>query len=137
MALSSRTSKIAAVVVVVIVVIAVAYAGLTFPRTIAEFPIAFSAGPDETKIAFDVPPLNDKVQVEVSLPGNSTSWIATIDNADGQELWTYNGLKQENQTVYHSAWIPLQSGSYNFSFAIGGSEAINAEISLSSKGDLW
>ena len=134
----SRTLKIVAVIIVVAVIgVAVAYAAITFPRTIVSFPVAFSVGPDQVKTEFEVPALNDKVQVEVSLSGNSTSWKAAIEDADGVELWYYSGPAETNHTTYHSAWEMVPSGRYNFTFLAVGRESLSAEIRLTSKGGFW
>lgn len=137
MPIGSRTIKIAAVILVTVIVITAAYATITFPRTSVNFPVAFSVGPDQTKTEFEVPALNDKIQVEVTLPGNSTSWGASIEDAEGVELWAYSGPAQGNQTTYHSAWTTIPSGRYNFTFLSIGRESLNAEISITCKGGFW
>jgi hypothetical protein len=137
-AISSRALKVVAVTVIVVIAVAlVAYLGLTFPRTIADFPVAFSAGIDEATTPFAVPALSDKVQVEIALSGNSTSWKATIENLGGTLWWNYTASAQENQTIYHSAWTTLPSGNYNFTFVYFGQESFNAEVRLTSKGGFW
>ena len=137
MAIGTRTLKIAAIILVAVIVISVAYAAITFPHTIVNFPVAFSVGPDQAKTEFEVPALNDKVQVHVTLSGNSTSWRAAIEDADGVELWYYSGPAETNQTTYHSAWEMVPSGRYNFTFLAVGRESLSAEIRLTSKGGFW
>ena len=136
-AIGSRTLKIAAIILVAVIVISVAYAAITFPHTIVNFPVAFSVGPDQAKTEFEVPALNDKVQVHVTLSGNSTSWGAAVETAEGVELWAYRGPSQANQTIYYSAWTTISSGRYNFTFSSIGRESLNAEISITSKGGFW
>ena len=135
MALSSRSKKIVAVVVIAVVVVAVSYTALTFPRDVVSFPVAFSIGLDRVQQVFDVPILNDKAQVTVAISSGSSLWSATIIDQNGNELWSH-ATAQGDQTTYHSAWIPLPSGRYNFTFAtLAGS--LNAQISVTSKGGFW
>ncbi|HKZ88512.1 MAG TPA: hypothetical protein VJ066_05075 [Candidatus Bathyarchaeia archaeon] len=136
MAIGSRTLKIAAIILVAVIVISVAYAAITFPHTIVNFPVAFSVGPDQAKTEFEVPALNDKVQVHVTLSGNSTWLRAAVETAYGVTLWEYKP-SQANQTIYHSAWTTIPSGRYNFTFSSIGRESLNAEISITSKGGFW
>ena len=133
---SSRTLKIVAVILIAVIVVAVSYAALTFPRTVVDFPVAFSVGPDQTKKEFEVPVLNDKVQVEVTLSENSTGWRASIEDVNGVELW-YSPPAEKNQTLYHSAWTMIPSGQYNFTFSCIGSGSLSAEIRITSKGGFW
>jgi hypothetical protein len=135
--ISSKVLKIIAVIIIVVIVVVATYAAATFPRTVTTFPVAFSAGPDQTKTEFEVPALNDKVQVEVTLSVNSTAWKAAIENTGGTELWTNTGPAESNQTTYHSAWIPITSGRYNFTFSSIGRESLSAEIRVTSKGGFW
>jgi hypothetical protein len=135
--IGSRTIKIVAVILVAVIVVTATYTAITFPRAIANFPVAFSVGPDQVKTEFEVPALNDKVQVEVTVPGNSTSWGAAIEDAEGVELWAYSGPAQGNQTTYHSAWTTIPSGRYNFTFLSLTKESLNAEISITCKGGFW
>lgn len=130
------TVKIAAIIVILIVAVAVVYVAMTFPRAIANLPVAFSAGPDQKKTEFEVPPFNDKIQVEVTLSGNSTSWVAEIENSNGDNLWT-SPPADVNQTIYHSAWIAISSGRYNFTFTSIGPDSLSADIHLTSKGGFW
>jgi hypothetical protein len=138
MAISSRAWKVIAVTVIVVIAVAlVAYVGLTFPRTIADFTVAFSAGPDESTTPFAVPALSNKVQVQIALSENSTSWKAIIEDFGGNLWWNYTSSTQENETLYHSAWTAMPSGNYNFTFLYFGSESFNSEIHLTSKGGFW
>ena len=135
--MNSRTLKIVAVIMIAVIAVTVAYVAITFPHTIVNFPVAFSVGPDQAKTEFEVPALNDKVQVHVTLSGNSTSWGAAVETAEGVELWAYRGPSQANQTIYYSAWTTISSGRYNFTFSYIGRESLNAEISITSKGGFW
>ena len=136
MAISSRTLKITAVITITIIAIAVAYTAITFPRTIVNFPVAFSKDLDLTQQEFEVPAFHDKAQAKVTITSGSPLWRAAIININGEELWNYSTTAQENQTTYYSTWIPLPSQRYNFTFStINGS--LNAEISINSKGGFW
>jgi len=135
--MNSRTLKIVAVIMIAVIAVTVAYVAITFPHTIVNFPVAFSVGPDQVKTEFELPALHDKVQVQVTLSGNSTSWGAAIEDVNGVELWAYRGSAQTNQTIYHSAWTTIPSGRYNFTFSSITKESLNAEISITSKGGFW
>ena len=136
MAISSRTIKIAAIIIIAVILVAVVYVALTFPRTIVDFPVAFSTGLDLTQQEFEVPALHDKAQVKVTITSGESLWRAAIINQNGEELWSNATIAQENQTTYYSAWIPLPSQRLNVTFSIiNGS--LNAEISITSKGGFW
>ncbi len=134
--LSSVSKRVIAIVAIVIIVVAVSYTALTFPRDVVSFPVAFSVGFDQTQEGFDIPLLNDKAQVTVTVTSGSALWRATIVNQNGDELWTH-ATGQGDQTTYHSAWISLPSGHYNFTFATIGVGSLNAQISVTSKGGFW
>jgi hypothetical protein len=135
-AINSRALKIVALVVIAVVVVAVVYGALTFPRTIVNFPVAFSAGADRVQQQFEIPLLQDKAQVEVSITSGSSLWRATITDANGVELWNHSTAQGE-ETTYYSAWITLPIGSYNFTFTIPRPESLNAEVRITSKGGFW
>ena len=117
MARASTLLKILAIGVVAVVLVAAVYAALTFPRTIVEFPVSFTLGLDRKQQEFEVPWLHDKAQVEVAITNGTSIWRASISNAQG-EVW-HNSEIQGGQTTYHSEWITLPSGQYNFTFSIG------------------
>jgi hypothetical protein len=126
-----------ALAIIVILVIAVfgVYAWLTFPKTALSFPVAFTAGVDFTNQEFEVPFLNDKVQVEVAVESGASLWHAEILN-QGEAVWNHTATQGE-QTSYQSGWIQLPSGSYNFTFGTIGIGSLNAQVTVTSKGGFW
>jgi len=133
--MDSRIFKIAAAVIIAVMMVAVAFSALTFPRVMLNFPVAFSVGFDSKQQEFEVPILHDKVQVSVTIASGTSLWRATIVDVNGEELWSH-ATAQGDQTTYHSEWVSLPNGRYNFTFStIGG--ALNAEISATSKGGFW
>jgi hypothetical protein len=134
---ASTAVKIIAVGVVLIVVVAGTFAGLTFPRAVVDFSVSFTDGIDIEQKAFEVPFLHNKVQVEVIVTNGSSLWRAVIKNDAVAQFWQYTETQGANQT-YHSEWIPLQSGRYNFTFAnLNSTSALDASIKVISKGGFW
>ena len=139
MARASTLLKIWAIVVGAVVLVAAVYAALTFPRTIVEFPVSFTLGLDRKQQEFEGPWLHDKAQVEVAISNGTSIWRASISNAQGEEVW-HNSEIQGGQTTYHSEWITLPSGQYNFTFSIVGGlleSSLDANIKVTSKGGIW
>ena len=134
---ASTTVKIIAVVVILVVVVAGTFAGLTFPRAVVDFSVSFPVGVDSQQEEFEVPFLHDKVQVEVIVNNGSSLWRAFIKNDAVAQFWDHSATQGEQQT-YHSDWIPLQSGRYNFTFAnLNSTSALDASIKVISKGGFW
>jgi len=134
---ASMAVKIVAVVVVLVVMVAGTFAGLTFPRVVVDFSVSFPVGVDIQQEEFEVPFLHDKVQVEVIVTNGSSLWRAFIKNDAVAQFWDYTAKQGENQT-YHSDWIPLQSGRYNFTFAnLNSTSALDASLKVISKGSFW
>ena len=134
---ASMAVRIIAVVVILVVVVAGTYAGLTFPRAVVDFSVSFPVGVDIQQEEFEVPFLHDKVQVEVIVTNGSSLWRAFIKNDAVAQFWDYTAKQGENQT-YHSDWIPLPSGRYNFTFAnLNSTSALDASIKVISKGSFW
>ncbi len=129
--------RLLALALIVILVIAVfgVYAGLTYPKTALSFPVAFTAGVDFTNKEFDVPFLNDKVQVEVAVESGASLWHGEILN-QGEAVWNHTATQGE-QTSYQSGWMQLASGSYNFTFGTIGIGSLNAQVTVTSKGGFW
>ena len=136
---ASTAVKIIAVVVILVVVVAGTFAGLTFPRAVADFSVSFTDGVDIEQKEFEVPFLHDKVQVEVIVTNGSSLWRTVIKNDAVAQLWQYTETQGANQT-YHSDWIRLESGRYNFTFAnlnSNSTSALDASIKVISKGGFW
>ena len=134
---ASTAVKIVAAVVIVVVVVAGTFAGLTFPRTVVDFSVSFTDGVDSQQQEFEVPFMHDKVQIEVIVNNGSSLWRAFIKNDAVAEFWSHSATQGEQQT-YHSDWIPLQSGRYNFTFAnLNSTSALEASVKVVSKGGFW
>ena len=134
---ASTAVKIIAVVVILVVVVAGTFAGLTFPRGVVDFSVSFPVGVDSEQEEFEVPFLHDKVQVEVIVTNGSSLWRAFIKNDAVAQFWDHSATQGEQQT-YHSDWIPLQSGRYNFPFAkLNPNSTLDASIKVISKGGFW
>ena len=139
MAGTSAPLKIVAIIVVAVALVAAAYAALTFPRTIVEFPVSFTLGLDREQREFEIPWLHEKAQVEIAISNGTSIWRASISNAQGDEVWHHSAVQGE-QTTYHSEWITLSSGQYNFTFSIVGGlleSSLDANIKVTSKGGIW
>ena len=134
---ASTAVKIVAAVVIVVVVVAGTFAGLTFPRTVVDFSVSFTDGVDSQQQEFEVPFMHHKVQVEVIVTNGSSLWRAFIKNDAVAEFWSHSATQGEQQT-YHSDWIPLQSGRYNFTFAnLDSNSTLEASVKVVSKGGFW
>jgi SH3-like domain-containing protein len=133
---TSTALRIVAITAIAVVSSAAAFAALSFPRVITEFPVSFTIGFEREQRAFEVPWLHDKSQVEVAINNGSSLWRASITNADGEEIWAHSAVQGE-QTSYHSEWILLPSSRYNFTFSTIGIGSLEANIKIVSKGGIW
>ena len=131
--MKSRAATASIAVVVVVLVVSALYAGLTYPRTIVTVPVSFTVGADVTSTQFDQPALNNRVQVQVSVESGLALWQARILDGD-QVMWEY-ATGQSGQQSYDSGWIYLPSGNYNFTFGAIG--ALDAMVTVSTKGGFW
>jgi uncharacterized membrane protein len=121
---------------ILIIILAVAiHAGITYPRTTANISVSFTIGADSKTIEFDQPFLDDKVQVQVSVQNGAALWRAQIRSGD-QIIWEHLAAQGEQQS-YSSDWIPLPSGSYNFTFGTIGIGTLEATATVRSKGGFW
>jgi hypothetical protein len=134
-----KTMKSILKIIIAIVAISIAIVGIlaviTFPKEILTFPVIFTIGADAKREQMEVPLLNDQVRVQVIINSGSALWNARI--IDGEEtVWSHSAAQGE-QTTYNSEWIPISSGTYNFTFATAGAGSLSAEINVSSKGGFW
>jgi hypothetical protein len=132
---TSRVLKLVAVIAVIVIATVAVYGGLTYPRSTLDFSVSFTIGADVQRKQFDVPFLNDAVEVQVAVSSGSALWNARILNGD-ETVWSHSAA-QGGQTTYNSGWIKLSSGTYNFTFATAGAGSLSAQISLKSKGGFW
>jgi hypothetical protein len=107
----------------------------TYPRTALSFPVSFTVGLQTERKEFNVPALHSLVQVQLTVSSGTALWEAKILNQD-TELWAHRATQGE-QTTYSSGWMQIASGNYNLTFATIGFGALNAEITVSSKGGFW
>lgn len=131
--MKSRAATASIAVAVIVLVVSALYAGLTYPRTIVTVPVSFTVGADVTNTQFDQPALNNRVQVQVSVESGLALWQARILDGD-QVMWEY-ATGQSGQQSYDSGWIDLPSGNYNFTFGAIG--ALDAMVTVSTKGGFW
>jgi len=131
--MKSRAATASIAVAVIVLVVSALYAGLTYPRTIVTVPVSFTVGADVTSTQFDQPALNNRVQVQVSVESGLALWQARILDGD-QVMWEY-ATGQSGQQSYDSGWIDLPSGNYNFTFGAIG--ALDAMVTVSTKGGFW
>lgn len=132
----STTIKIAAAALVVVLAAVVLYAALTFPIDVIDFQVSFTAGLDREEKDFDVPILQNKALVQVSVTSGTALWRATILDANGSLVWEHPSL-QGDSTTYQSGWIVLPSGHYNFTFRTIGFGNLDAGVKITSKGGFW
>ena len=128
-----RTVVIA--VVIILILILGGYSILTFPRTVLSLPVSFTLGAESQTNGFDVPFLQDKVQVEVVVSSGTSLWSARIVN-QGNVLWSHAAVQGE-QTKYDSEWIPLANAPYNLTFSTLGGGSLSAQVTVTSKGGFW
>jgi hypothetical protein len=131
----NRNLKIVAAITVIVIATVTVYGALTYPRTVLTFPVSFTIGADVEREQFDIPFLNDWVQVEVTINSGSALWTAKILNQE-ETFWSHSAT-QGGQTTYNSGWIKIASGNYNFTCATMGVGSLSAEITVTSKGAFW
>jgi hypothetical protein len=134
-----KTMKPILKIVIALAAISIATVGIfaviTYPREVLTFPISFTIGADAKREQMDVLLLNDQVMVQVIINSGSALWTARILNGE-ETVWSHSAAQGE-QTTYNSGWIPIPSGTYNFTFATAGAGSLSAEITVSSKGGFW
>ncbi len=131
----SKTLIASVLILVVIVAVVGAYAILTYPRTVLGFSVSLTVGADVERKEFDVPILDQWVQVKVIVDSGTSLWIARILNQENI-LWNHQAL-QGGQTTYISEWMALPNGHYNLTCATIGLGSLNAHIEVTSKGGFW
>ena len=131
----SKTKSAIAAIVIIMVFAFVVYAGMTYPRGTAIISVSFGIGVDSKTVAFEQPYLDDEVQVQVAVQNGAALWRAQILSGD-QVIWEHSAAQGEQQS-YISGWIPLPTGSYNFTFGIIGIGSMDATATVSSKGGFW
>lgn len=131
----SRIVIAIALVVIVVVAVVGTYMILTYPKTVLTIPVSLTVGIGVVTKEFNVPVLDQWVQVQVSVTSGTPFWTATILNGDSV-IWSHNAL-QGGQTTYNSGWISVPSGNYNFTFTTAGLGALQADATVNAKGGFW
>lgn len=134
MALSRALTAIVLIIVIVLAAF-VAYAGLTYPQTVASLQVSFTAGIDTKTAQFDVPLLHGQAQVEISVQSGAAIWHAEI-TSENEIIWNYT-TAQTGQMTYLSDWQPLATGRYNFTFGTVGIQTLEATAKVTTKGGFW
>ena len=129
------TLKMIFLATIIVVIILGAYAVLTYPQTVVDFPVSFTIGANVEEQEFSISPLQGKVQVEIAINSGSVLWSATIADQN-QTIWEHRTTQGE-QTTYQSSWIDLPSGLYNFTFSTAGFGDLNANVKVVAKGGFW
>jgi hypothetical protein len=130
----AKSIIVLAAILIIITAVAI-HAGITYPRITASIPFSFTIGADSKTEEFYQPFLDDKVQVQVSVQNGAALWRAQIRSGD-QIIWEHSAAQGEQQS-YNSAWIPLPSGTYNFTFGTIGIGSLEATATVKSKGGFW
>ena len=129
--------KISPITVLVVVVLAavLGYGAWTYPRTVTIIPVSFNFGAESKSVEFDLPPLHDEVQVEVSIKSGAALWTARITSGNASK-WTHSA-SQSGQTSYQSGWVSVSSGHYKFVFGTIGLGSLTGEVKVTTKGGPW
>ena len=131
----SETLKMVVLIIVIAATAFSVYAAATYPRTVVSFQVSFTIGADVRREAFEVPVMNDRVQVEIRIESGTSLWYAEIAS-ESEKVWKHPST-QKGQTIYNSEWIELPSGAYNFTFGTVGFGSLQGEIEVTVKGGFW
>lgn len=129
-----KSSTIAILSIALIAVIVAGYFALTYPRVILGISASFIGGTRQER-EFNVPFLDSRVQVQVTLISGVTGWDAQI--LKEHEVIKEFSRPQGSQTTYFSDWIDLSPGNYNLTFTALGLFNVTAQINVLSKGGFW
>ena len=129
--------KISSITIIIVVALAavLGYGAWTYPRTATIIPISFSFGADSKSVEFDLPPLHDEVQVEVSIKSGAALWTSRITSGN-VTAWTHSA-SQGGQTSYQSGWVSVSQGHYKFVFGTIGLGSLTGEVKVMTKGGPW
>lgn len=132
----SRFSKGIITTIIIISIFIIAFAWWTYPRTVLSFPVSFTVGASTQEKAFEVPALDDSVQVQVKINNGASLWQASIVGNNSTTIWSHQKA-QSDHTVYSSEYFSLGSGNYTFVFTTIGAGSLDAQIELEAKGGFW
>jgi hypothetical protein len=129
--------KVSAPIILLIAAMLLAggYAALTYPKTIVNIPVSFKIGAESKTVEFDVPPLQDKYNVEVSVTNGNALWGAKIVSGN-VTVWSHSA-SQGSQTSYQSGWLSIKPGHYTFTFGTIGFGSLEGLVTVQTKGGLW
>jgi hypothetical protein len=111
------------------------YAVVTYPKTAANIPVSFKIGAESKTIDFEVTPLHDKFDIQVSVTNGNALWGAKLVSGN-MTIWSHSA-SQGSQTSYQSGWLPIQPGHYTFTFRTIGFGSLEGTVTLQTKGGLW
>lgn len=123
------------VLVLVALIVVGGYAALTYPKTVATIPVSFKFGAESKTIEFDVPPLQDWYNIEVSVTNGNALWGAMLVSGN-VTVWSHSA-SQGSQTSYRSGWLTISPGHYTFTFGTIGFGSLEGVVTLQTKGGLW
>ncbi len=132
----SRLTKGIITTIIIMGIFIIAFAWWTYPRTILSLPVSFTVGASTQEKVFEVPALDDSVQVQVKINNGASLWQASILGDNSTTIWSHQKAQSE-QTVYSSEYFSLASGNYTLVFATIGAGSLDAQIEVEAKGGFW
>lgn len=129
--------KISTPVILIIIVLIVVggYAALTYPRVVGSIPVSFKFGAESKTIEFDVSPLQNEYNIEVSVTNGNALWGAKLVS-ESATVWSHLS-SQGSQTSYRSGWLTISPGHYTFTFNTIGFGSLEGIVNIQTKGGLW
>lgn len=116
-------------------IVAGGYSVLTYPKTVVNIPVSFKFGAESRTIEFDVSPLQDSYNIDVSVTNGNALWGAKLVSGN-LTVWSHSA-SQGSQTSYKSGWLPISPGHYTFTFGTIGFGSLEGAVTLQIKGGPW
>lgn len=135
----NRTSRLLKGIIItgiIIIVASIAFSFWTYPKNILSFPVAFTIGATTEDKEFNVPILDNSIQIQVKVNNGASLWQATILSSNGTTIWSHQKAQSE-QTLYSSDYFPINSGDYTLTFKTIGAGSLDAQIDIQAKGGFW
>ena len=123
------------ILLAVVILAAAGYGALTYPKTVADINVQFSIGAESKTVEFDLPPLHDEYNVEVSVTSGNALWNARLIQGNAT-VWSH-AASQGVQTAYQSGWLSAKPGHYKFTFSTIGFGSLVGEVKVSTRGGFW
>jgi hypothetical protein len=129
--------KISPTTILLIIILAAGggYIALTYPRSVGNITVSFSIGAESKTVEFDLPPLHDEFQVNVSVKSGNAIWNARLVSGN-LTVWSHTA-SQGVQTSYQSGWVSAQPGHYRFTFSTIGFGSLVGDAEVTTRGGLW